>query len=193
MDEIRKVMLMSPDKAKAGSYIENNVDDALLGQAIRETQEVHLQSIIGSSLLYRVQELVLGSIVGSGSSIDDEEYECYRTLLDDYITPYMEAKVQAVLVLMISYKTRNLGVIHPSDTNLNATYMDDVLAVQQRYNGVAAKKATLLSKYLCTNKHCFPELDTDCGCVPYVKPQLGKTFVHTGLWLGGKGTDCCCQ
>ena len=190
--DIKNTMLISPSAVKASTYLTNNVDDGMVGAAIREAQEVHLQSIIGSELLYRVQELVYNAITGNTDTIDDEINACYKELLDLYITPYMEQKVQAVLVLMVAYKTRNLGVIHASDTNLNAPSMDDVLAVQQRYNGVAARYATALSKYLCQNKVCFPELTSEgCNCTPYVAPQIGKTFVHTGLWLGGKGNICC--
>ena len=193
MDKTRKVMLISPDAIKGSTYINNNVSDNLLGSAIREAQDIHLQSIIGSELMYRLQTLVLNAIEEKPDTIDDEGNEYYKDLLDSYIAPYLEAKTEAVLVLMTAYKTRNLGLIHASDTNLNAPSMDDVLKLQQRYNGVAAKHATALSKYLCVNKSCFPELSNTCGCVPFVKPQIGKTFVHTGLWLGGKGSDCCCD
>lgn len=190
--DIKNTMLISPSVVKASTYLTNNVDDGMVGAAIREAQEVHLQSIIGSELLYRVQELVYNAITGNTDTIDDEINACYKELLDLYITPYMEQKVQAVLVLMVAYKTRNLGVIHASDTNLNAPSMDDVLAVQQRYNGVAARYATALSKYLCQNKECLKELTSEgCNCTPYVAPQIGKTFVNIGLWLGGKGGLCC--
>lgn len=190
--DIRNVMLIAPNAIKASTYLNANVDDGMVGAAIREAQEVHLQSIIGSELLYRIQELVYNAITGNTDTIDDAENECYKDCLDNYITPYMEEKVQAVLVLMVSYKTRNLGVIHASDTNLNAPSINDVLLVQQRYNGVAAKYATALSKYLCQNKPCFPELTSEgCNCTPYVAPQIGKTFVNIGLWLGGKGGLCC--
>jgi hypothetical protein len=189
---VKNTMLISPNTVKASTYLVGNVDDGMVGAAIREAQEVHLQSIIGSELLYRIQELVYNAITGNTDTIDDAENECYKDCLDNYITPYMEEKVQAVLVLMVSYKTRNLGVIHASDTNLNAPSINDVLLVQQRYNGVAAKYATALSKYLCQNKPCFPELTSEgCNCTPYVAPQIGKTFVNIGLWLGGKGGLCC--
>ena len=189
---VKNTMLISPNTVKASTYLNSNVDDGMVGSAIREAQEVHLQSINGSELLYRIQELVYNDITGNTDTIEDEANECYKDCLDNFITPYMEQKVQAVLALMVAYKTRNLGVIHASDTNLNAPSINDVLLVQQRYNGVAAKYATALSKYLCQNKPCFPELTSQgCNCTPYVAPQIGKTFVHTGLWLGGKGNICC--
>lgn len=189
---IRNTFLISPNTVKADTYLNSNVDNSMVGAAIREAQQVHLQSITGSELLYRLQELVYNEITGNTDTIEDEGNACYKDLLDNYVIPYMEQKVQACLAFMVAFKTRNLGIVHASDTNLNAPSINDVLAVQQRYNGVAAKYATALSQYLCQNKPCFPELTSaGCNCTPFVKPQIGKRFVHTGLWLGGKGNVCC--
>lgn len=194
MTKIKNVILESPDDVKGATYLNVNVDDKTLGAAIRETQFVHLQSIIGSNLLYRLQELVYNAIEGNEDNIDAEANADYKTLLDDYVQPYIEAKVQAVLPLPISFKTRNLGVSKSSDDNIGYSSMDDILAVQSRYNGVADKYATMLSKYLCANRSSFPELDsTSCGCTPYVAPMLNKRFANIGLWLGGDKDKCCCK
>ena len=184
-------MFLSPDDVKAGTYVNFNVDDSYLGPAIRETQDVWLQSIIGTALYNRLRELVYNAITEAEDNIDDEVNAIYKTLLDDYCIPYLEHKVQAVLVLMASYQTRNLGVIHPSDENLNAQQLSDVLKIQQRYNAVSDRYATALSQFLCQWRKSFPELNSNhCNCGAY-KPQIGKTFIHTGLWLGNGDTNCC--
>lgn len=191
---IKDVLLEAPDDIKAATYLNNNVDDKMLGAALKETQYVHLQSIVGSNLLYRLQELVYNAIEGNQDTIDDEPNAAYKTLLDDYVQPYLEAKIQAVLPLMITYKTRNLGLTKADDDNVRSADADDILLVQSRYNSVADRYATMLSKYLCDNKSTYPELDnTSCGCTPYVAPMLGKRFVNTGLWLGSDKNNCCCK
>ena len=123
----KDVMLIAPDDVKSATYINYNVDDANLAPAIRETQEVWLQSIIGTRLYNRVLELVFNSIQETEDTIDDEANVMYKDLLDNYIIPFLNAKVQAVLVLPDSYPTRNMGVVHPSDTNLNAEQQANVL------------------------------------------------------------------
>lgn len=194
MAKIKDVLLEAPDDIKAATYLNNNVDDKMLGAALKETQEIHLQSIIGSNLFYRLQELVYNAIEGNEDTIDDAENAAYKILLDDYVQPYIEAKVQAVLPLMITYKTRNLGLTKADDDNVKSADSSDIMLVQNRYNTVADKYATALSKYLCKNKSSYPELDnSDCGCIPYVAPMLGKRFVNTGLWLGGDKHNCCCE
>lgn len=195
MDDKKKVMLVGPDAVKSGSYVNYNVDDGVIGASIREGQEIHLQSIIGSNLLYRLQELVYNSLKGNADSIDDDENEIYKTLLDDYVEPYMVNKVQALICVPVSFKVRNLGVSKNSDTNTNAPTLQEVMAVQKRYNTMAARYATYLSKFLCIHRSELPELDegNTCGCGDFVKPVIGKMFVETGLVLGsteGSGCDC---
>ena len=193
MTNTKNVLLEAPDDIKAATYINNNVDDKILGAALKETQEIHLQSIIGSNLLYRLQELIYNAIEENEDTIDDEENAVYKTLLDDYVQPYIEAKVQAVLPLMVTFKTRNLGLTKADDDNVKSGDKSDIMLVQNRYNSVADRYATALSKYLCENKSSYPELDTtECGCVPYVAPMLGQRFVNTGLWLGNNKNKCRC-
>lgn len=193
MAKVKDVLLEAPDDIKAATYLNNNVDDKMLGTALKETQNIHLQSIIGSNLLYRLQELVFNAIEGNTDTIDDEVNAAYKKLLDDYVQPYIEAKVQAVLPLMITFKTRNLGLTKADDENVKSTDIKDLMVVQNRYNTVSDKYATMMSQYLCKYKSLYPELESeDCGCVPYVKPMLGKRFVNTGLWLGNNDDKCSC-
>lgn len=193
MDKARYTLFTSPDDIKASSYINYNVGDDMLGKAIRETQDVHLQAIIGSNLYYRLQELVYNAIQDSGDTIDDEGFEAYKELLDDYIQPYLEEKTQAVLCVPISYKLRNYGVAKNSDTNIESPSLRDIMAVQKRFNTSAAKYATRLSMWLCVHKDAFPELsETSCGCGIFIPAVLGKKFVATGLVLGDTKNKCNC-
>lgn len=193
MDKVKRTYFISPDDIKAGSYVNYNLSDDLLGKAIRETQEVHLQAIIGSNLYYRLQELVFNAIQDSGDTIDDEGFEAYKELLDDYVQPYLEEKTQAVLCVPATYKLRNFGVAKNSDTNIESPSLRDVMALQKRFNTSSAKYATRLSMWLCANKDAFPELsETSCGCGIFVPAVLGKKFVATGLVLGDTRNKCKC-
>ena len=194
MSKIKRVYLISADDIKGSTYVNYNVDDSLLGPAIREAQEIGLQSIIGTALLRKLQELVLLDIEGEEGGIEDEGNEKYKELLDDYVTDYLEARTQAVLGAMISFKMRNAGVIKNSDTNMQAPTIKEVMFTQRSFTQISDRYATALSKYLCANKEAFPELEySKCGCSGDVQPQIGKRFVDVGLWLGGAMDDCCCK
>ncbi len=193
MDKVKRTFFISPDDIKGSSYVNYNLSDDLLGKAIRETQDIHLQAIIGSNLYYRLQELVFNAIQDSGETIDDEGFEAYKELLEGYVQPYLEEKTQAVLCVPATYKLRNFGVAKNSDTNIESPSLRDVMALQKRFNTSSAKYATRLSMWLCANKDAFPELsETTCGCGIFVPAVLGKKFVATGLVLGGTRNKCNC-
>lgn len=192
MNDIKKVMLVAPDDVKT-AYVNYNVDDSLVGASIRETQDIHLQSIIGSNLLYRLQELVYNAIEEEEDNIEESGNTLYKELLDDYVNPYMVSKAQAVLCVPLSYKLRNLGVIKTDDENIKQTSLKEVMAMQRRFNTSSAFYATQLSKYLCLHKDDFEELrQTECSCGMFVPAVLGKTFVETGLVLGSTKNGCNC-
>ena len=190
--EIKDIMLTSTNAVKAGSYITNEVSDETIGNSIREAQEVHLNEIIGSVLLRRLKELVYNKMNGSVDAIDSEENAEYKTLLDDYVEPYMVAKTQAMICIPITVKIRNMGVVYNSDQNVNNNGLENAYAAQRRFNVLADQCATRLSMYLCSHKTDFPELsEGDCGCGIFTKPLIGRRFVSVPLNLGQKGNDCC--
>lgn len=187
-------MLISPEAVKAASYVNFNVEEGTVGASIREAQNIHLISIIGSNLLDKLQELVYNKMTeDTEESIDAEKNAVYKVLLDDYVEPYLANMTQALLCVPVSFKLRNLGVVRTSDTNADSPSLRDVMAVQTRYKGMASRYATYLSQYLCAHRAEMPELDApDCGCGRFVKPAIGKTFVETGLVLGGTESGCEC-
>ena len=191
--EIKDIMLTSPKAVKAGSYITNEVSEEMIGNSIREAQEIHLQSIIGSNLLLRLKTLVYNEMQGYIDSIDEAENADYKKLLDEYVEPYLIAKTQAGICIPITFKVRNMGVVYNSDTNVNNGGLDTAYAAQRRFNVLADQRATLLSMFLCTNRKDYPELDEGgCGCGAYVRPLIGRRFVSVPLNLGNKHGDCCC-
>jgi hypothetical protein len=191
--EIRDIMLTAPNSVKAGSYITNDVSDEMIGASIREAQDIHLQSIIGSNLLERLKTLVFNYMNGGRDKISDQKNVAYKDLLDGYVEPYLIAKTQALICVPITFKIRNMGVVYNTDTNVNNNGLEQAYAAQRRFNTLADQRATKLSMYLCSNKDSFPELfQGDCGCSDYVRPLIGRRFVNVHLNLGNKQGDCCC-
>ena len=190
--EIYDIMLVSPNTVKAGGYVTNDVTDGTIGASIREGQDIHLKSIIGSALLERLQTLVYNKMKGYEDNIDDDVNEPYKRLLDRYIEPYMVAKVESLLCLPISLKIRNMGVVTNEDTNVRKNSVNDIYVLQRRFETGACRYATELSMFLCANKADYPELDSNtCNCGGFVPPMLGKRFVNVPLNLDNNGITCC--
>lgn len=191
--KIKDVLLEAPDDIKAATYIDTNVDDKTISAALRETQESFLIKITGTNLYRRLQELVFNAIEGNDDNIDSVENEAYKTLLDDYVQPYIEAKIQAIMPFPITYKTRNLGLTKADDDNVKSADVNDIAFAQRRYNTIADQRATDLSFYLCNNRDSYPELVMpDCKCGLFYPPILGKRFANTALWLGSLDNKCGC-
>ena len=186
------IMLISPSEVKASSYLGDNFDEQMLGQAIREAQEVQLQGIIGTALLDKLKSLIGLSLDGKEGGIEAAENAVYKTLLDDYITPYLADKTQAVVVLPITLKTRNMGLVKNADDNAYQQATEDIYRAQRRYNTSADRYATQISMYLCKHRSEMPELDASCGCDYYINPQIGKTFISVPINLSTEDFNCGC-
>lgn len=172
------VLLVSEDFIKTNSAIDDNLFGKFLLPAIREAQDVGLQSIIGSCLYKKLISLI------SEGLILDEEYAAYKALLDDYIQPYMLYQVHVGIVPIISVKLANIGTVLTNDeyvSNLNNKERDLVL---HHYQNLADSYCKQLQNYLKTNKDLYPELECGCECDGNIKPNLNSS-ASSDIWLGG--------
>lgn len=180
MTDYKKVMLTSPDAVKGYGMADYNFDDALLGDAIRKSQNVYIMEVIGERLLEKLQELVYRKIQGEDDNIDSEENEVYKVLLDDYLEEAIARKAIVLLTLSTSFKLRNLGLLQASDTNLRACDMDVIKDVRNEYETFYNDSLNRIMDYLRTNKDAIEELgDCPCGQSP-----LNKHYANTQLYLG---------
>lgn len=107
--EHKNVLLISEDYLKTESFLDDNVSGKYLLTAIKLAQDVELQSIIGTVLLESIQKKVLEN------QIDGSENKAYKKLLDEYIQPFLLYQVLSEIVIPISYKMSNFGVMQSSD------------------------------------------------------------------------------
>ena len=179
MTEIKKVMLISPNKVKTYGTINLNVNDSEIGNAIRISQDVYLKDVFGAELIERLQELVYNKIKGLPDSIDDEANEAYKALLDEYLTPVLVYRTAVELCTILTLKIRNMGVVKNSDTNVQASSPAEVSSMGEYYETFFYDYVNKTWDFLCQNKEAFVELpDGFCSCKK--KPLYGRT----GLFLG---------
>ena len=106
-----KVLLLSEQRLKEDSLINNNVDSMYIFPAIQTAQEIGLQPLLGTKLYNKLLE-----VVENGG---DEQY---FDLLDSYVIPYLEMKVMADIQIPLAYKIRNGGLVQ--NTSENTTLPD---------------------------------------------------------------------
>lgn len=172
-------MLISPNKVKTYGTINLNVNESEIGNAIRISQNIYLQDIVGTDLVEHIQQLVYNKIKGLPDTIDDVENEQYKALLDDFITPVLVYRTAVELCTIMTLKIRNMGVVKNNDTNVQATNAGDVKYMSEYYETFFYDAVNKMMDFLCANKDAFAELpDGFCTCSR--KPK----YARTGLYLG---------
>lgn len=182
--EYTNTLLISPSELKSESLINSNTDDKTLSNMVTTTQEIYLVKITGTPLLRKLQELVYNEVKGLPDSITQAGNEHYLDLLENYVKPFIKYHALKSFVVENSFKFRNAGVVRVSDTNMNYSSVDDIKFLQQHFSTYIAEYEDRLSKYLCSNKSNFPELQAEIPSYMDT-PSVGKEYSNTGgLWLG---------
>ena len=106
------INLITETEIKTYSTIDMNVAGKYLTEAIRSAQNIDLCQIIGSKLLSKLE-----TIVESGD-IELDAYKAYKYLLNGYIKDFLLYSVQENLVIPISYKFTNAGIMITEDEKM---------------------------------------------------------------------------
>lgn len=167
------VLLISEKILKANGLINNNVDNLYLYPAIEYSQDAGLQPLLGSKLYRKIKELV------ENGSISEETD--YKSLLDDYIIPYLLNKVTADIQIMLAYKFRNQGIVQNTGENTYQPSLKDLQYVTQSFQDKANFYANRMSDYLKANKSKYPEYSSTDSCADM---KSNKDSFSTGIYLG---------
>lgn len=146
-----KVLLISEETIKKYTLINDNVDGKYLLPAMQATQDVDLDTILGTVLNKKLQELV------SNNTISDSANAKYKTLLDEYVTPYMCWQVMSNVQTAINYKMTNSGVIENQDDKKSRLSYADSKSLKAQYDRYAGSYAQKLSNFLLKNSNDYPE------------------------------------
>lgn len=189
--EYTNTLLISPSELKTESLINSNCDDKSLSNIVTTVQEIYLVKITGTPLMRKLQELVYNEVKGLPDNITQEGNEHYLDLLSNYVKPYLRYHALKSFVVENSFKFRSAGVVRVSDTNMNYSSVDDIKFLQSHFETYVAEYEDRLSKYLCSNKSNFPEIQAEIPSYMDT-PSVGKEYSNTGgLWLGSKNNSKC--
>lgn len=167
------VYFLSEDKIK--EYLNDNIQSEQINNAIELTQTIYLKQIIGDSLYKKLEVLI------SGGDLIRPENEKYKTLLDEYIQPYLIYQSISDLVVPLSYKLGNVGLFQNYGENINSQGMSDIKFIESHWRNKASFFETRLTTYLKGNTSYFKEYNT-CSDIT---PSRSSATSQTGLYLGG--------
>ena len=148
------VLLVSEDYIKSNSPISNNLEDKYLLPSIAYMQRSQLEETIGSQLLRKLQELV------GENTIDNEENQHYKNLLDNYVQDYLMYLAIADIVVSTSFKISNFGLSRNEDEKVYSASYSEVNQIKNYLLDKANYCRYRLQRFLIANYANFKELWT---------------------------------
>ena len=159
-------LIISEEKLREFTDINDNLDSKLLMNAVREAQDIYLQRLTGTSLYERI----LADIDANTLSGD------YQDLVDDFVQPFLIYASYWESLDAIYVRPRNNGLLIPTGGE-NSEKADRSMydAKRQAVNNKMQYYSDRLTNYLIQNEAEFPELN-DNG--PYWKqsPDYGPGY-----------------
>ena len=159
-------LIISEEKLREFTDINDNLDSKLLMNAVREAQDIYLQRLTGTSLYERI----LADI--DANTLSGE----YKDLVDDFVQPFLIYASYWESLDAIYIRPRNNGLLTPTggenSVNVERNMYD---AKRQSVNNKMQYYSDRLTNYLIQNEAEFPELN-DNG--PYWKqsPDYGPGY-----------------
>ena len=174
-------LLISEKYVKTQSNIQDNVWGDFLTPAIREAQDIELQPIIGRPLYKKILK-----------EVEEKDVEArFKTLIEDWIQPYLLYQTIVSLIPIIGTKLGNIGMVISNDEHVQNISSSERENLEYRYRYLADHYKSELQKYLLANKDLYPELTSTC-----LKNLNLKSSNSLPLWTGGirhgqkESTDC---
>ena len=174
-------LLISEKYVKTQSNIQDNVWGDFLTPAIREAQDIELQPIIGRPLYKKILK-----------EVEEKDVEArFKTLIEDWIQPYLLYQTIVSLIPIIGTKLGNIGTVISNDEHVQNLSSSERENLEYRYRYLADHYKSELQKYLLANKDLYPELTSTC-----LNNLNLKSSNSLPLWTGGvrhgqrESTDC---
>lgn len=148
-----ETFLISEAKLREYTSIDNNIDTALIKNAIRESQDIELQRVLGTLLYDKIISLVNAGTIG------DSVNSAYKTLLDSYVQNFLLYAAYYYALDSIYLRSRNNGLLTPSggeNSELASKQLYDMK--RQSTKNKMEFYSQKLRDYLIEEEASYPEL-----------------------------------
>lgn len=156
--------LITTDKVKKLTYIQGNVDDAILSITIKRVQDNIIQPIIGTSLYKRL----LAGVTANDLNADEQ------TLLNDYIAPCIASACDYKIIYPLATKTRNKTVGSNQDEIMSTASLEAQTQLRNEYRKDFEPYRLALIGYLKDNEQLFPEYYDWVCSFENIAPDQGR-------------------
>ena len=148
------VLLISETKLKAFTNINKNVDMDVLKAEVQIAQDIDLQTILGT-LFY---QHLLNQVSATGNTFSNDE----KTLVDDYVQPYLIQTAYFNAIPQIMYRTMNNGITSGTMENASAVDIETMKYLRSIQKQRADFYSQRLLDYLLMGRgqNLFPQYNT---------------------------------
>jgi hypothetical protein len=160
------VLLISEEKLRFFTDLNNNVDSLLLKNAIREAQDIHVQRMLGTKLYNKIlTDVANNTLTGS-----------YESLLTSYIQDALLYASYYESLEAIYIRPRNNGLLTPTGGDNSrevdfAIYEKKRESVKNKFEWYSER----LVNFLIENQNTFPELNENTWLYEQ-RPDYGSQF-----------------
>jgi len=172
------VLLISEIKLKNFTNINKNVDMDVLKAEVQISQDIDLQTIIGT----RFYNHLLSQVTSTGNTFNNNE----TTLVNDYIQPYLIQQAYFRAMPSIMYRSMNRSIVQGTMESAEPVSVETFKYLRNIQKQTADFYMTRLQDYLLIGmgSNLFPEYvsqSTRDGMIPdrSQKYQNGITLTHT--------------
>lgn len=171
------VYLINPSSIKDITNISDNLSDKYIRSALRESQDIGLNQVLGTRLLDKLYTLV------STGRIKDAENAKYKRLLDSHIGYYLAYETITNVVVIASVKIDNAGAVTSDADKTNSLELKDVFKIENYYRQKSDFYKARLQAYLRMEHDNFPELEYEDAYNTLAEIETAYT---SSIFLGGK-------
>lgn len=169
----RNVLLTNENIIKTTSNIFEGISGNFLLPSVKLAQDIDLEGCIGTELKNELQKQVY----------ENNFKNIYKSLLDNYVQPFLTYSAIVRLIPMVSYKIANAGVLSTSDEKMNSVSSTEVDKVRSEYQHIADVYKNRLQRFLIEHSNEFPELDKN-STIDKIRQNLYSS-ASSGVVLGG--------
>jgi hypothetical protein len=129
------------------SIIDGNTDTDLLIQYVKISQEIHIQSALGSKLYNKISEdIVSNTLTGD-----------YLALVTDFVQPMLIHYAMVDFLPFCAYQVKSGGIYKHSSENSETVNKDEVDFLVQKERNFAEHYTRRFVDFMCFNSTKFPE------------------------------------
>lgn len=179
-------LFITEDKLKSFTGIDQNVDPEILYPFVIQSQDLYVQSTLGTKL-YNALKTYVNDFVTNQTPIP----QAYKTLLDDYVANMVVYYTYYLALPHIKYKTTAKGLMSGTSEVGETISLEEVQFLMNKVNSTAQFYNERLRDFLVAYQEDYPEYQSYTN-KDGMSPRRGTSY-FTGLAMPGTNLNKYCD